>query len=194
MGWDAAAAVGSIAGAFILLGGTVAAIVQLRHLRLTYQIESYLDIMQRLTSNEMVEAREFVESQDFSDPDVLAAALENGIDKRIMLYGGLCQTVSRLINLGVLDRTLFASFTVAATTSWRALRPIAHELRKRDGSNLRWMDVETLVYHSQFDLYPERIAPRRYYPQALMASANLNESLERARHAAAEVSALPDKA
>ena len=67
MGWDEISAFAAIAGALVVLVGAVAAIVQLKHLRLTYQIGTYVDLMGRLNSPEMVAAREYVETCDFHD-------------------------------------------------------------------------------------------------------------------------------
>ncbi|HET7813019.1 MAG TPA: hypothetical protein VFL13_01445 [Candidatus Baltobacteraceae bacterium] len=189
MGWDAAAAVGSIAGAFILLGGTIAAIVQLRHLRLTYQIEAYLDVAQRSSSPDMVAAREYVESLNLDDPRELARAFENGLDSRIMLYGGHMQSVSRLINLGIADPRLFAPFRFSAAAAWRALRPIAYELRRRTPGNLRWLDIEYLVYRNQFDLNYEAL--KRGYSTELVEAVGFRESIEIAHRHNAEALGTP---
>ena len=40
MGWDEISALAAIVGTLVVLVGAVAAIVQLKHLRLTYQIET----------------------------------------------------------------------------------------------------------------------------------------------------------
>lgn len=42
MGWDEISALAALGGMLVVLIGSVAAIVQLKHLRLTYQIESYI--------------------------------------------------------------------------------------------------------------------------------------------------------
>jgi hypothetical protein len=46
MAWDALSALGSIAGALILLIGTIAAIIQLKHLRVANQLQCYLQLME----------------------------------------------------------------------------------------------------------------------------------------------------
>lgn len=191
MGWDAAAAVGSIAGAFILLGGTIAAIVQLRHLRLTYQIGAYLDVSQRSSSPEMVSAREYVESLDLADPGELARAFENGLDPRVMLYGGHMQSIARLVNLGIADPRLFAPFRLSAASAWRALRPIAYELRRRTPGNLRWLDIEYLVYRNQFDLKYDLL--KSGYTDELIEAVGFRESIEIAHRHNAEALGTPGR-
>ncbi len=174
MGWDAAAAFGSIAGALVLLGGTVAAIMQLKHLRLTYQIESYLAIMAEINTPELVAARAYVESLDLGDPQKVEALFADGLDHRILRLGGFLQTVSRMINLGIADPRLFAPFILAVVPMWRALRPVAEEIRRRSGYP-RWLDVEVLVYNAprfatsrnMLRGYPDEPLKRTNFPQFL---------------------------
>src|SRR5580704_17478676 len=95
MGWDEISALAAIAGALVVLVGAVAAIVQLKHLRLTYQIETYVDLMGRLNSPEMVAAREYVETCDFRDAALLEKTLREGIDHRVLMYGGFLSNGSK---------------------------------------------------------------------------------------------------
>ena len=177
--WEQLTAIGSLAGAVVLVVGSVAAVIQLKHLRLANQIDSYLAIMQRLASPEMVDAREYVESLNLEDPRALSAAFENGLDPRIMLFGGYCQMVARLINLGIADPVLFTSFRLAVAPMWRSLRPIAYEMRRRGNGNMRWLDIEHLVYRNQFDLRYSEVA-RGYSPE-LLRQIGFPESIEIAR-------------
>src|SRR5579862_4953611 len=109
MGWDELSALAALAGSLVVLAGTIAAIVQLKHLRLTYQIESYVDLMRHLNSPEMVAATEYVKTCDFHDPAQREKALAEGVDHRVLMYGGYYQMAARLINLGIADRDLFAA-------------------------------------------------------------------------------------
>lgn len=146
MGWEEISALAALAGAFVVLVGSVAAIVQLKHLRLTYQIESYIELMGRLNSPEMVAAREYFEACDFHDAAQLEKALDEGVDHRLLMYGGFYQSVSRLINLGIADRDLFAPIVMTAPQVWKKLGPLAHAWRERHPSNPRWADLEYLVF------------------------------------------------
>lgn len=146
MGWEEISALAALAGAFVVLVGSVAALVQLKHLRLTYQIETYVDLMGRLNSPEMVAAREYVDACDFHDPVLLEKALSTGIDHRLLMYGGFYQTVARLINLGIADRDLFAAIIMTSPQAWKKLRPVAYAWRQRHPSNPRWADLEYLVF------------------------------------------------
>ena len=148
MRWDEISALAALAGAIVVLVGSVAAIVQLKHLRLTYQIETYVDLMGRLNSPEMVAAREYVETCDFSDPMLLQKALDDGADHRILMFGGFYQMVARLVNLQIADRNLFAPIIMTCPRVWKKLRPLAYAWRERHPSNPRWADLEYLVFNS----------------------------------------------
>lgn len=181
MGWDEISALAALAGTLVVLVGTVAAIVQLKHLRLTYQIESYIELMGRLNDPEMVAAREYVETCDFSDPAVLVKALNEGIDYRVLMYGGFYQQVARLINLGIADRDLFAPIIMVSAQVWKKLGPLAYAWRERHPSNPRWGDLEYLVFHS-VNKAPFNV---RLYSRAFRARIQLDRAFE-AWHAEAE--------
>lgn len=146
MRWDEISALAALGGMLVVLVGSVAAIVQLKHLRLTYQIESYIDLMGRMNSPEMVAAREYVESCDFEDPAVLEKTLREGVDHRILMYGGFYQTAARLINQRIADRDLFAPIIMTSAQVWKKLGPLAYAWRERRPSNPRWADLEYLVF------------------------------------------------
>lgn len=61
MQWDEVSAVAALGGMLVVLAGSVAAIIQLKHLRLTYQIEAYIELMRQMNSPEMVAARDTAE-------------------------------------------------------------------------------------------------------------------------------------
>jgi hypothetical protein len=145
MAWDEISALAALAGAIVVLVGSVAAIVQLKHLRLTYQIESYVELMLRLTSPEMVAAVEYVKTCDFHDPAQRKKALAEGVDHRVLMYGGYYQMVARLINLGIADRDLFAAIVTTAPQAWKRVGPLALAWREEQPANPRWADLEYLV-------------------------------------------------
>jgi len=174
MGWDAIGALAAVAGTLVVLVGSIAAIAQLKHLRLTYQIESYVDLMGQLNAAEMVAAREYLETCDFHDPAVLEKALRDGIDHRVIMYGGLYQTVARLINQGIADRDLFAPIVMTAPAVWKRLGPLAYAWRERHPSNPRWGDLEYLVFCSS-SRSPIR---KGTYSAAFRARIKLDRALE----------------
>jgi hypothetical protein len=184
MTWDALTAIGSIAAAVILFIGSVAAVIQLRQLRIANQTESYLSLMQQFSSPEMVRARSYVESQDFSDPETLARQLREGIDERILAIGGFYQVISRLINYGILDRELFGGIINSAFTVWKSVRPIAYALRELHPENPKWVDLEYLVYITQRDKSLSRQA--NHYSRAFRERVGLAKFALQAQHMSAE--------
>lgn len=149
MWWNELSAIGSIAAVLVLLVGSVAALIQLRHMRLANQMGVYLELMGQFNSAEMIEAREYVESHNFEDPDALRKAFESGLDQRIFMLGGFYQIVARLINFHVLDRDLFAPLAMTAPRVWQAIQPLVYEMRTRSPGNPRWLDLEYMVYNQR---------------------------------------------
>jgi hypothetical protein len=160
MSWDAISAIGSLLAAVVLLVAAIAAIVQLKHLRLANQMGSYLELMRQLSTPEMVAAREYVESCNFDDPEAVRKAFAGGLDNRILIVGGFFQIACRLINFGILDRELFAPIVMVVPSIWRVLRPIAYEMRARTRGNPRWADIEYLLYSTR----SSPVSPKRYAP------------------------------
>lgn len=156
--WNILSAVASLLAAVILLIGSIAAVLQLRHLRLSNQLAVYLHLMKELQSSEMIEARHYIESQDFSKPDVAKAALAEGMDPRVRTIGTYFQACARLVNLGLLDEDLLAPLIIIAPSVWKSLAPIAKQLRAQTGLML-WGDIEYLVYRYAKQQSTIRIRP-----------------------------------
>jgi hypothetical protein len=148
MFWEEVSALASAASAIIVSVAAIAAILQLRHLRLANQLQCYLEVMTGLQSPELTEARRFLQSVDFSDPEALRAATVPELDPRLVALGVHYQLVSRLLNRGVLDDELFMSHYDTAPRIWKQLQPVATVMRERTNSPL-WIDVEYLVYRNE---------------------------------------------
>jgi hypothetical protein len=148
MQWDEISALAALGGTLVVLVGSMAAIIQLKHLRLTYQIETYIELMRQMNSPEMVAAREYIATCDFHDPVTLQKALSEGVDHRVLMYGGYYQTAARLINLGIADRDLFAPIVMTSPQVWKKLGPLAYAWRELHSSNPRWGDIEYLVFNA----------------------------------------------
>jgi hypothetical protein len=134
-----------------------------------------------MNSPEMVAAREYVEACDFSNTAALDKALREGVDHRVLMYGGFHQTVARLINQGIADRALFAPFIMISVQVWKKLGPLAYAWRKREPSNPRWADLEYLIFTT---LNKAPLDVRRY-SAAFRTRIQLDRALE-AWHAEAE--------
>ncbi len=143
--WNILSAVGSLLAAVVLLAGSIAAVLQLKHLRLSNQLSAYLDIEREYHSPELLAARMWLEAQDFNDPVVLEAAVRDGGDPRIRTVGNYLEGIAQLVNDGVLDKGIAKRFLAAAPFYWKFLKPVALELRSQIGLPV-WVDVEYLVY------------------------------------------------
>jgi hypothetical protein len=166
--WEALTGVAAIASTLILLVGSIAAILQLRHLRLANQLEVYIQLIEQLQAADIVDARKYIETRDFNDPAVLEAAISPSIDPRIVALGVHLQSACRMLNLGLLDEELFFFYSSIVPQVWIKLAPIAHALREREGTP-RWIDIEYLVYRASKNKHLIKLA-RRYEPSFLAAS------------------------
>jgi hypothetical protein len=85
---------------------------------------------------------------------------------------------------------LFAPFRLSIAPVWRALRPIAYEMRRRTPGNLRWLDIEHLVYRNQFDLAYNNLSSG--YSSELCEAVGFRESIQTARRQNAEALGTPE--
>jgi hypothetical protein len=145
MSWEAVGAIASLASAIIVLVAAIAAVRQLRHMRLANQLSSYFQVMAWGQSTEGIEARRFLTSLDLSDRATLLAVATPQVDHRLRAIGGHYQNVARLLNLGILDDSLFGSYYDMAPRVWKELQPVAALLREQTGSAI-WIDFEYLAH------------------------------------------------
>ena len=171
MTWEALNAISTAVSALVVTVAAVAALLQLKHLRRTSQVESYLELLGALGSPEMVAARRYVESLDPTDPAVLEAAMMPTIDHRIIAVGVHYQMATRLFNQRILDERLFQIYIGTAPLVWRALRPIAHAIRARTGATY-WIDIEYFVWRTSRDKPLPRML-KRDYPSDFMKESGL---------------------
>ncbi|HTV75078.1 MAG TPA: hypothetical protein VMD47_10940 [Candidatus Acidoferrales bacterium] len=176
MTWEAIGAFGSILAAVVLAVASFAALLQLKHLRLASQLESYAHCVNELQSAEITEARAFLETLDASDPAALEAAITPHVDHRIAILGAHFQSICRLLNLGVLDERLFVVYVSILPSIWSKLKPIAYALREREDAP-RWIDIEYLVYRSR--ARKPLLAMRRDYDPLFLRETCLGAMLER---------------
>ncbi|MBV9103414.1 MAG: hypothetical protein JO060_07465 [Candidatus Eremiobacteraeota bacterium] len=163
------AAIGSIASALILAIATIAAIVQLRHLRWATQLQGFLALFDRFNSPEMIEARNFCLAQDFTDPSAVAALMEGGIDRRVLMAGNYFHELGSLIRTGVLDRDLFAPIFYNAPQMWEKLAPVAEAISKVRGGGPVWLDMQYAAWLARQEPFTDAV--RRLYPQAFLHAA-----------------------
>src|SRR6202035_5148465 len=118
MSWEAVTALAAVANATIVMVAAVAAVLQIRHLRLGNQLQSYLQISNETQTAEMLEARRYLRSLDLANPETLNAATTPQVDSRVITVGNHFQSVARLLNRGALDEEIFASYFDVIPTVW----------------------------------------------------------------------------
>jgi hypothetical protein len=94
------------------------------------------------------------------------------IDRRIMAIGVHYQNVCRLLNRGVLDEVLFASYSLMAPRDWKRLQPVAVVLRERMNQAI-WIDLEYFAHRSRNGRAGRKAL--QHYPAAFVRSANLSD-------------------
>jgi hypothetical protein len=108
---------------------------------------SYTTPGDTIQSPEMIEARQFLSSQDLTDPLTLQAVTTPQLDRRISAVAVHYQQVARLLNRGVLDEELFGAYHDMTPRIWKALAPVAAVMRERSNTP-RWIDIEYLAYRA----------------------------------------------
>jgi len=176
MTWDAISALGSMLGAVVLTVASFVALLQLKHLRLANQLESYAHYVNEMQSAEITQARAFLQTLDVSDPAALEVVITPHLDHRIAILGAHFQSVCRLLNLGVLDERVFIAYVSVLPSIWSKLKPIAYALREREGAP-RWIDIEYLAYRSC--ARKSLLAVRRDYDPQFLHETGLDAVLER---------------
>ncbi len=143
--WNILSAMGSLLAAIVLLAASIAAVLQLKHLRLSNQLLVFLNAAEAYQSQDLTEARVWFESQDFRDPSVVDAACSNGGDPHVRVLGTYFDRIARLINLGLVDAGLFQPITASMPFFWKRLHPIALRIGASAGLPI-WADFEYLIF------------------------------------------------
>lgn len=133
-----------------------AAVIQLRHLRGTYQLSAVMHLVDRFGRPDMVAAIEFVRyglSERLEDPAYRASLLEN-TSKVTHPELGVCdfqEQVGSYVRHGLISESLYfdcASYT--APVLWNHLEPVVAVLRRKYGpslyENFEYLVVRTRMY------------------------------------------------
>ena len=146
MTWEAVTALSSLLSAVIVGFAAIAAIVQIRHLRLGNQLEAILDIYAQFNSREMTEARAFIEDELTEtlprDTDGRTSVADIGtLDPRVTMVANFHTQVGSLVVDGFLDERLVWRLAPVFDRVWRPLAPIAAAIRSERGYAM-WSDFE----------------------------------------------------
>ncbi len=146
-------------GTFVVIAVTAgAALIQIRHLRVGYQLQSFLFIMERLNSMEMIEARTFclVElPQKMNDAGFLENERSSSGDPRIALVGNFFSEIGTLVAAGTLDEQYYLTLLPLASRLWAVTKPVIELRRTRFGPYM-WVEFEYLDYLKSTGLYDRK--------------------------------------
>jgi hypothetical protein len=138
MTWDELTAIGSCASAIVLAIASIAAILQLRHVRQSNQLLGFLTLYEKTISPGMDAAISYVRSRDFSGDDAINTAMN---DPQVRMAGNHMQEICQLVRLGWLPPRLMVSLLVVAWRLWEKLEPVVMAYRASSGVPV-WGDME----------------------------------------------------
>src|ERR1700676_892060 len=155
--------VASLATVAIVSATAIAAVIQLRHLRVSNQISAVLSIGERFRSTAYVDAYqllgsklesvledasfrayEIAHARNLPLPDIDPAQLE--VRRATVLIGNMYEELGLLVKNGTIDRRLFVyQYALHIIEQWNRLKRYIAFVREAGGSNMVWEMFEYLV-------------------------------------------------
>jgi hypothetical protein len=154
MSWESISAVVSIVSVAVLAAATIAAVVQIRHLRAGNQLEGFLEISRGLESPELLHARAFVELElpkklaDHQYREELLSGRFDVLQHPETRIGNFWEKMGPLIRHGVLEAPIFYDFFAhRCALRWHQLLPVVELVRQNDP--LMWGDFQYIAERCQ---------------------------------------------
>jgi len=152
--WELTSTIVSIMTVAILAAAAIAAVIQIRHLRASNQLEGFLAISRELDSPELLRARAFVEfelSKKLADTSYREELLSGRVDLMEhpeIRIGNFWERMGALIRHGVLDEPIFYDFFARRCVGrWHDLLPVVELVRHNDP--LMWGDFQYIAIRCQ---------------------------------------------
>jgi len=159
--------VASLATVAIVSATAIAAVIQLRHLRVSNQISAVLSIGERFRAPAYVDAYlllgrrlesvledasfrayEIAHARNLPLPDIDPAQLE--VRRAVVLIGNMYEELGILVKNGIIDRTLFVyQYSPHIIEQWNQLKYYIAFVREAAGTNAIWEMFECLVVVTQ---------------------------------------------
>jgi len=125
------------AGTFIVIAASaIAALMQLRHMRSSNQIQAYNECRETLDQPEFRLALEFIFNElpaHLNDPDLIEK-MRNGLPGKmgaVRMVGNLFESMGLFVRKGIMDREIACElWSSIALRSWEALAPLITVLRR----------------------------------------------------------------
>lgn len=139
MSWEALSAIGSLVSGLVIAASAVAAIIQIRQLRASTQLQGFVDLVRDYHSADVQAARRFVATQlpERLESEHYRAELSNfTADTHThpeLLLREFWEQLGSLMRHNVLDTPLFLEFfTIPCRLDWQRLAPVNKLLRQRN--------------------------------------------------------------
>ena len=182
---NSVASVGTFA---VIAASAIAAMIQLRHLRMSNQIALMTKLQETSQSADFVDARRFVAyelAHELRDPEtveIIRSPPFTGRMRALGVLGNFYEGVGQFVRRGMLDREILCeSWGAAIVQTWGQLAPALAIIRDQPGGDDIWENFEYLTVISEDWLahhpggnYPKRcrrlmlpdIADARHRPEA----------------------------
>lgn len=169
--WEAISACAAVGTFFVIAASAIAAVVQLRHLRLSNQISTMLEYERLLLDESFLEKRsELTERMDewVRDPRLLERiAARTGREYRVITsVANVFENMGSMVRYGMLDREVtLALWSHLASVTWETLAPITALVRERIGTDALWENFEYLASLSKAWIAQDRSTYPRDVPR-----------------------------
>lgn len=144
-------------GTFLVIAATaVAALVQLRHMRISNQINALTEYRQTILSPEFFAARRFLQErlpELAKEPSFLQRlakpVLDDELQRPINLVGNFFENIGAFVKYGIVDRRIACDlWSGVVVQTWKALLPVTL-VRRNHLSAALWENFEYLAVISQ---------------------------------------------
>jgi hypothetical protein len=167
MSFELINAVAGVATVVVVSATAIAAMIQLRHLRVSNQINAMLQIggsfeaaayadayllvgreLDQVMSNPSFRAYEIAHARDLPLPNIDQAQLE--VRRAVILIGNMYDEMGMLVRYRIIDEKLFVyQYSSHVIEQWNRLSPYIAFVREASGRNTTWEMFEYLVVLTQ---------------------------------------------
>lgn len=144
-------AIATVFTALVIAASALAAAVQIRHLRTGNQISAYNECRETMEGSEFREALAFIRNeipQRLADPKTVTAIADSALRSEyagLRLVANLFESMGLFVRSGMMDQQIACElWSGIVLTSWKNLRPLTAELRRRHGPGV-WINFEYMA-------------------------------------------------
>lgn len=162
-------AIASVATLVVLTAAAVAALIQLRHMRVGNQLAAFNDIYARANDPEMMRLFDFVlmtlPDAMKKDPDYVGKVVQRDVpssDSPLRVAFWFDEVGIALRQQLVTEETMFqvGASAFATVSAWRAMQPIIEALRERSPASFLHFEYAAVRAQQWIDAHPEGDYPK----------------------------------